>query len=351
MKDVKSQCEMCGECCYYEIPLTLHDIYIIAKHLKKEDKEVFNECIQKKISPHSSLYMIQKKKDRACIFLTDDKKCSIHPARPRVCEFYNCVVKSNKSVLPWTSHYTQDSNRAKLWEQSVSTTVTKAYIEKNGIHWNSSDYYKAILSIRENTVDCENKKIKLSKDEDGTPIAMIYDCNKCKTRGECAHETIVTIDDINRIMSYLGISGEDFFRTKISPEISAHTEVFKLNRDCQCIFVNRDNRCSIEEVRPMHCRFIPCPQRVESNETVDCLYLGSGTIEEQFRHQVALSITRQYIGECGTSFNKEIFEKLLNMVEHIVSNNLELENFSRGIAPYRYVDDTRLILMDSKKRK
>ena len=73
--------------------------------------------------------------------------------------------------------------------------------------------------------------------------------------------------------------------------ISVNTGGFKLRRSDHCIFFYPDKHCTIKEVRPMHCRFTPCPHKTESDEVMGCLFLGSGRVEEQFRHQVALAMT------------------------------------------------------------
>ena len=117
-----------------------------------------------------------------------------------------------------------------------------------------------------------------------------------------------------------------------------------MKRAKHCIFFDPERHCTIEEVRPMHCRFTPCPQRVKTAEMFDCFFLGSGTVEEQFRHQVALAITCQYVAECGTKYNQDIVRKLLKRIEHFASDHAELKAFCQKIAPYRYVDDTLLVL-------
>jgi len=94
----------------------------------------------------------------------------------------------------------------------------------------------------------------------------------------------------------------------------------------------------------MHCRFVPCPKRTKSPEMQERFYLGSGTIEEQFRHQAALEFTRQYVKECGTRYQEQIFHKLVDKIDRIISNSSELERFCKKIAPFRYVDDSIIIL-------
>ena len=340
MTGTESSCKMCGECCHFEIPITLLDIHRMAKYLDMADKEVFDQYIQHRIGSRSSLFMIRKNEQKACLFLSDDNRCAIHTAKPKACRFYACTHNPRKDVLPWTATCTDPAERAELWEQSVAVIMTKAYMEKNRATWNDADYYKAISGIYDNVVVSDKQKIKLAMNKDGTPLAMIFDCSQCEKRGACAKETPITLDDIRRITGYLRLTWKAFFRDKIASQPSVNTGGLKLMRSQNCIFFDPARHCTIEEVRPAHCRFTPCPHKTNTNEAMDCLFLGSGSVEEQFRHQVALAITRQYVAESGVTYNKHLVKKLLGTIDRLASDGSEVEKFCRKIAPYRYVDDT-----------
>ena len=142
---------------------------------------------------------------------------------------------------------------------------------------------------------------------------------------------------------------EGFFRDKIASEASRHTSGLKLIRHKRCIFFHPEKHCTIKKVRPMHCRFTPCPAKTDSREMAEALFLGSSTVEEQFRHQVAMAVTRQYVNECGVIYNKHAVKKLIKTMDHLVSEHSELEAFCKKIAPYRYVDDT-LVIQKSKEK-
>lgn len=347
----EASCKMCGECCHFEIPITLLDIHRMAQYLDMTDEKVFQEYIQGKVSLRSSLFMIRKNEKRACVFLTDENRCGIHAAKPKACVFYICTLNSSKGdLLPWTATCSDSSMRAELWEQSIATMLTKAYINNNGATWNDADYYKAIISIYDNIVVSDRQKIKLARNKDGMPLAMIYDCSRCEKRGACAKETPVTLDDIRRITRHLGLTWKTFFREKIASEPSVSTGGLKLRRDEHCIFFHPEKHCTIEEVRPMHCRFTPCPRKTKSHDMWDPLFLGSETVEEQFRHQVALAVTRQYVAKCGVAYNKHVSKNLLGTIDHLASDNSELESFCKKIAPYRYVDDTLAIVSNTVAR-
>jgi Fe-S-cluster containining protein len=245
--------------------------------------------------------------------------------------------------MTWTAAYTSSADKAELWEQSVAILLTKAYIKKNKTSWNHDDYNKAIVSIYDNIVISDKQKIKLAKNTNGEPISMIYNCSQCDRQGTFTRETPVTLDDIRRISQHFGITMKAFFRNKIAPEPSTFTGGLKLMREKHCVFFHVHRHCTIKDVRPMHCRFTPCPAKTKSAEMFDCFFLGSGTVEEQFRHQVALAITRQYVNESNVMYNKHLVKKLLKTIDGLASNRLELEKFSRKLSSFRYVDDTLMI--------
>ena len=242
--------------------------------------------------------------------------------------------------MPWTATCTDPSQRAQLWEQSIASMVTKAYIKENGPEWNQTGYEKAIKSINDNIVTDENQKIKLARETKGAVLAMIYDCSECENRGRYSEETPVTLDDIRRISAYLGISWKTFFNDKIMTAPSLSIDCLKLVRQGRCTFFSRERHCMIEEVRPMHCRFRPCPVKTKTREEMDALFLGSGTVKEQFRHQVAMAVTREYVFENGTSYRKSAIKKKLKKMDRIVADSSELKNFCKLVARFRYVDDT-----------
>ena len=73
------------------------------------------------------------------------------------------------------------------------------------------------------------------------------------------------------------------------------------------------------------------------------LYLGSGTVAEQFRHQVAMALTREYADTWGTVYNHGSYLQALARIDRLAENDFELNAFRKKIAGYRYVDDTQSI--------
>lgn len=108
------------------------------------------------------------------------------------------------------------------------------------------------------------------------------------------------------------------------------------------MFFGKEDHCSIEEKKPMHCRFTPCPAKVD-DKIKSCLYFGSGTLEEQFEHQISLSATKNYVKEVDTQYDENIFDKYYNKTKKLINDDSKLRKFCEKISPYKYIDDTKII--------
>jgi len=336
----KFKCKQCGECCHMVIPITILDIHRIAKYQNKKDKDIFQKVVGG-VSGICQLFTIAKKTNSdECIFLDKNDLCKIHEAKPNIGNFYQCSESSVRGEMDWTEHYRSLAQRAKLWEQSVAAKITEKYIEKNTKDWNREDYFKALNSIKENTKTKESQKLKLGRTQEGV-VSMLYDCSECKKRGQCAQSTPITLDDIKRISEFLDISQEEFFNNYISSEKCVATGGLKLERKEHCIlFDHIEQQCSVEEVKPLHCRFTTCPVRTGDSEVREALYLGSGTIQGQFRHQVSLQITREYVARHGVNYISRITEHFQNQLDRILEDPENMQEFMNNIKKYRYIDDT-----------
>lgn len=334
-------CRRCGECCAMEIPLTLLDIHRIAEFRGLPDEEAFGAVVQDEISTLSSIFKIRKDKSGMCIFLAEGEGCTIHPAKPNICRFYNCSIENGRGVMSWTAACRQPSQRNALWEQSVAVMLTRAYIEKNQAVWNETDYRAALGSVCGSIPIRESQKLKLARDQKGRPMAMLYDCARCEKMGMRASETPVTLDDIRRISDHLKMRAQTFFRDYVDPAPSALTGGLKLKRGRNCVFFDPGVHCRIKAVRPLHCRFTPCPERASSEEMMNALFLGSGTVEEQYRHQVAMALTRNYVDQCGGGYIEKHYLRALVEIDTPEDASFDFVEFCRQIAKYRYVDDAR----------
>ena len=335
---MKTYCKKCGKCCSLEIPVTLLDISKIAVAEKINENAVFKNFIQDTLSEKSGLFKIRKKADLSCIFLDAHKECTIHNSKPEICRLYDCKAASDASV-PWTSRYTASKDQALLWKQSVAIEITRKYISVNGISYNEKDYRNALRVIDQHTIDKESQKIKLAKDNNGQAICMIYDCSACPARGSFASETIITLPDIQRITDHLKIDWQTFFNDKIDKALN-DSGLLKIKRNKHCVFFHPDKHCTIDSVRPFHCRFTPCPKKVTNSNDFDCFYLGNGSIEDQFHHHSAINFTKEYTALYGAVYNSKGVENILHKYEVFLKSGQMLEQFCRSISSYRFVDDT-----------
>ncbi len=336
-------CKKCGECCSYEIPLTILDIHRIGEELGLSHEEVFSKIVQEKSSTKSSLFKIEKKEDGSCIFLSEDDRCEIHDFRPRVCEFYFCDLSDEEGMESWTSEYVLTGNKSKLWEQSIAIQVTNVYIKKHRATFYEEEFENALDSILDNVKTDPDEKVRLGKRPEGNVCGMVYDCSECEYRkGEMAEETIITLSDVKRIKENLDITYQELFDKFISNEKSG-AGTLKLKRDGTCVFFDEEEHCTIEHFRPMHCKFTPCPGEV-NDDIESCLYLGSGKIEEQYEHHVSLEVTKRYVEEIGLNFDEKSFSESLHEIEQMINDESNLRVFCKKISPYRYVDDTKELM-------
>ncbi len=337
------ECRQCGRCCTFEIPLTLLDLHRIAKFQNQQEEEVFSRCVQKgHISKKAMLLTIQKRADRSCIFLDRNGKCSIHPAKPRACEVYYC--DEQRGGAEEASRQSPDGlcpRTAILWEHSIAALFTRVYVRKNGTSWNVRDYHKAIRNITAHIPTRPTEKLKLARDENQKPVGMVYDCSRCRHRRSYAQETIITLLDIQKITSEEEIPWERFFALYVDSACSS-TGALKLKRQEHCVFFSEELMgCSIEANKPVHCRFTPCPARSDSCRVFDQFYLASGTVEEQYRHQVAIAVTRNYVDRFGTGYHEKGIGEALRKYRNLTSGGVGFREVCDDIASYRYIDDTK----------
>ena len=163
---------------------------------------------------------------------------------------------------------------------------------------------------------------------------MSHDCSKCKRPGVCADETPVTLDDIRRIVDNSDISWDVFFRDKVEPEPIKYGGL-GMKRGRHCIFFKEGHFCSIDKLKPMHCRFTPCPIKVQAREEYSRYFLSSGMVEQQFRHHIAFAFTRQYVQEYGVTYNKKGVNNYFGKIDKFYEDIQEFEMFCERISCYR----------------
>ncbi|MBN2344708.1 MAG: YkgJ family cysteine cluster protein [Deltaproteobacteria bacterium] len=325
-------CLECGDCCSFEIPITLFDVFRISEEMNFSLKNAFVQMVAPARIGRSGLFCIRKDEEGKCVFLSE-RRCSIHALKPTACRLFRCSQLADSNAL---DAHEQNTRKQLFWEHSVVSQVTRAYINQAGVQYNETLFLRAIDSIQRNIVTRESQKLAYGLDGKGCALGMVYDCSTCAHRGKAAGETLITLSDVIRISRALPCSHKDFFTRYIDKQ-PAKTPggVLQLRRSQHCIFFDETTHCRIDAVRPMHCRFTPCPMNTNPVREYHCLYLGAGTLDEQFAHQVALDVTRTYVRTHGTSYNRSAFRQAVVHIKKVTSNNREKERFKQSIAPYR----------------
>ncbi len=330
-----SSCQQCGKCCSYEIPTTLLDLDRIAAYLDQPILDVFSRLVHPNAST-ASVFKMQKDPQGACLLLARDRRCSIHAVKPIACRLYSCRDGS-PALVRGSAH---PEHCALMWEQSVAMLVTQAYVRNNGCQWNAIDYARALESIRAHTRTNPSQTLKLARDGHGHSLSMIYDCSECSTPGQCAQETVVTLDDLRRMAKHLGITLLDVFQRYVAPVPGATSGCLVLRRGERCVLRGSGGRCLVEPVKPLHCRFTPCPLNLRAPVLTSPLYLGSGTLEQQYRHHIALEITREYVDLHGVRYNRTFVKDGLRRLDEAQADPRRWANFVHAVGPYRYVAES-----------
>ncbi len=333
-------CERCGRCCSFEIPLTLLDIESLARGVGSASGDAFQWFVERGRTGRNGLFKLRKCEGGGCVFLSEESECSIYSHRPWTCSAYSCERDKRNGTVPWVSFCSTTEEQRGLWEQAVAIGVTRAYIEQHGAVWIEDAFNRALASIKEALSVRPGKKLRLAKGSDGSPIALAFDCGSCENRGKEAHETIVSLDDIERLSAHLSISPAEFFARHVGETVSEASGCLQLRRDDSCVFHGDDDRCAVAEVKPLHCKFTPCPKKTRCAENADRYYLGAGTVDEQYRHQVALGVTRAYVSRVGARFEARDFDACVAQIRSLLAEKSGFAEFCERVRPFRYVDDT-----------
>lgn len=194
-----------------------------------------------------------------------------------------------------------------------------------------------MLESFEKNVKNSELKIKTAIDSKSNPVILVYDCSSCSKKGFMSKETPVTLSDISRISAFFKKQPGYFFKTFVSKEKSSFTGGLKLKKTGgSCIFFGEDKKCSISPVRPLHCRFVPCPKRIKNPELMDSLYLSSGSLEEQFEHQTAIAATKEYVCLAGAGYNTDLYHKKLENIKDRMKIPDNYNLFLEAVKPFRH---------------
>ena len=91
-------------------------------------------------------------------------------------------------------------------------------------------------------------------------------CGICCTR----YQAIVSLDEVQQIASYLGISMNEWVKLYSEPRWHSHKNYLILHVNAACIFLKYAGKisyCDVQPVKPSCCYdWIPCPENKECRE-------------------------------------------------------------------------------------
>lgn len=328
---MSENCLRCAQCCRAEIPITLLDIHRISegRHIPCED--TFNTIVANEKNVGTGIMQMKKNSTEACIFLNGNE-CSIHSFKPTVCQVFRCEQLEKQ---PDGSGDSIEARKRLFWESSVASEVTRRYIGENGVTFNALAFKKAMDAIIAHIVTRREQKLAYAMNGQGCALGEVFECASCEHHGQVAKETPLTITDIRHLSNGLHLTLNDIFNRFVNEIQSQYSGGLRLKRNRTCVFFNPRTHCQVASFRPVHCRLTPCAKKYKDVQTYQCLFLGAGTLDEQFAHQVSIAATRQYVEICGTAYHAHHFAETEKIIAHRMTNPDLRQQFETSIAPYR----------------
>ncbi len=388
-------CTQCTRCCELLVPITLVDLDNVARRQGVDPSEALERYAVP--YPNGSCLALGKNEIGKCHFL-ENKLCGLHDvpgAKPWICRMYECglppsataspdkdtPIPSPDEALARVANSNDEAIRGQLWEVEAAKRETRDYVRRHGAHWHERDYHaalaavsrrietrrtviteatrlamaylegcvadgrdadysEAVVSIRTQLGLDPDVRVTLARADDGGVRAVAFDCLDCTERQGCCREAPVTFDDIVRISAEAGTDLGAFFERHVAPRRSSIEPRLLALRNAdtrRCPFLGvKTGQCGLE-TPPMHCRFLPCPMFAGAGLGAERFYLGSGTLEEHFRHQMALAVTAKYTGEFGVGYDPEAFERMSRLLDRLVSDQQEWRLFLETMAQHRHI--------------
>jgi Fe-S-cluster containining protein len=164
---IRFHCQQSGQCCHHnEVMLNPYDIMEMAKFLKMPSLAFIMEYVSIHIggSSHLPIAMLKQIQSGNCAFLKD-KKCSIHPAKPKICRAFPlaAITSFDEKTGKVKSGYIQTkriscpgtkANKTITFEQFRKQAGLKQYDEGSrsfieGMHGLSTNYRTKDLTERD----------------------------------------------------------------------------------------------------------------------------------------------------------------------------------------------------------
>ena len=337
-------CKQTGECCREKrVHVTLLDIERMAAYLGISPREAVESYIRADPAASTAL-MLGKDSDGWCLLNTEDKRCRIHPAKPSACTLYICdpSLKSAQGY-PWSLVFDNPEGLAFIVARSIAEEATEEYVRKHGAAWDEADYQEALAAIKRRVEESAKQTQRGARLADDSCAFIMFDCPACPLRASCCKDRPLTLDDVRAISDHLALTPRQCFERVVSTELKDDAlGALSLNatEEGHCTFLDpATRRCTLDDVRPLHCRLIACPAIVREPDIAERYFLGAGTLADQFRYSVALAVTRHYVAEYGRSYNEDGFAKSLLLFEHVMADHGQFQDFCTSITPFRYENE------------
>jgi hypothetical protein len=147
-KQRKQNCLMCGECCSFDITITLLDIHRICTCLTITPAQFFKRYLSRQKESQLELFLLAKKKNGQCQFIGKKGNCKIHLVKPAICKEYICLkiigddFQTAKEII---------SNKTPiLLSESEVGKLTAEYIKQHGSNFNPKTWNRQLKTILKN---------------------------------------------------------------------------------------------------------------------------------------------------------------------------------------------------------
>jgi Fe-S-cluster containining protein len=106
IEKLSADCKKCGHCCSYDSGIFLNDdIKRIAKHLNLPEKEVIDRFLQERTIFNKKIFKAklvkQGKPYGHCVFLHENKSCTIHKVKPIHCRLSSGCGEYGQQTNIW----------------------------------------------------------------------------------------------------------------------------------------------------------------------------------------------------------------------------------------------------------
>jgi len=341
-------CGTCNKCCYdLTLNVSLGDIDRMATYVGLDPAKIMNDWLIP-ISSRSdkSLFTLRKDADGRCIHLNAENRCGIHPGRPWVCATYRCDqdpgFEKGDIGIQWGAVYNDIEGRSDLLHMIHARTVTETYIARNGSQYNPTDYAVCMSDLTALIAGTQDDRIRVARDDEDQTVAMTYNCNKCNARENCCNHAAATLDDIRVAADACGQTAVAFWKDHVSDEPSPHDAnmfTFQQLDHGKCEFLDvATHRCGLGDNQPGNCAYAPCP-KLATAKTYEQYFIAGGSVHDQYRLQVATSVTRQYISQCGVAFHERFYERCIAMIDDLSSKPDYYRDFLEAVREHRYINE------------